>query len=113
VNIKVDREERPDLDQIYQTSHALMTRRSGGWPLTIFLTPDGTPYFAGTYFPKESRYGMPGFLDLLPRIAAAYHERGATSRSRASGCRARCRCSSRRRDGHACLAMRRRARCPG
>jgi len=77
VNIKVDREERPDLDQIYQMSHALMTRRSGGWPLTIFLTPDGTPYFAGTYFPKESRYGMPGFLDLLPRIAAAYHERGA------------------------------------
>ena len=77
VNIKVDREERPDLDQIYQMSHALMTRRSGGWPLTIFLTPDGVPYFAGTYFPKESRYGMPGFLDLLPRVAAAYHERGA------------------------------------
>jgi uncharacterized protein YyaL (SSP411 family) len=58
-------------------SHALMTRRSGGWPLTIFLTPDGAPYFAGTYFPKESRYGMPGFLDLLSRVAAAYHERGA------------------------------------
>ena len=77
VNIKVDREERPDLDQIYQMSHALMTRRSGGWPLTIFLTPDGVPYFAGTYFPKEARYGMPGFLDLLPRVAAAYHERGA------------------------------------
>ncbi|HKU88035.1 MAG TPA: thioredoxin domain-containing protein [Casimicrobiaceae bacterium] len=76
VNIKVDREERPDLDQIYQMSHALMTRRSGGWPLTIFLTPDGIPFFAGTYFPKESRYGMPGFLDLLPRVAAAYHERG-------------------------------------
>ena len=77
VNIKVDREERPDLDQIYQMSHALMTRRSGGWPLTIFLTPDGAPYFAGTYFPKQSRHGMPGFLDLLPRVAAAYHERGA------------------------------------
>jgi uncharacterized protein len=76
VNIKVDREERPDLDQIYQTAHALMTRRSGGWPLTIFLTPDGAPYFAGTYFPKTPRYGMPGFLDLLPRIAAAYHEQG-------------------------------------
>ena len=77
VNIKVDREERPDLDQIYQTAHALMTRRNGGWPLTVFMTPDGAPYFAGTYFPKLPRYGMPGFLDLLPRIAAAYHERGA------------------------------------
>jgi uncharacterized protein YyaL (SSP411 family) len=76
VNIKVDREERPDLDQIYQTAHTLMTRRSGGWPLTIFLTPDGAPYFAGTYFPKTPRYGMPGFLEILPRIAAAYHEQG-------------------------------------
>jgi len=76
VNVKVDREERPDLDQIYQTAHALMTRRSGGWPLTVFLTPDGAPYFAGTYFPKLPRYGMPGFLDMLPRIAAAYHEQG-------------------------------------
>jgi len=77
VNIKVDREERPDLDQIYQTAHALMTRRSGGWPLTVFLTPDGAPYFAGTYFPKLPRYGMAGFLDILPRIADAFHEQGA------------------------------------
>src|SRR5690348_3474840 len=77
VNIKVDREERPDLDQIYQTAHALMTRRSGGWPLTMFLAPDGAPYFAGTYFPKLPRYGMPGFLDMLPRIADAYREQGA------------------------------------
>jgi uncharacterized protein len=76
VNIKVDREERPDLDQIYQTAHALMTRRSGGWPLTMFLTPEGAPYFAGTYFPKTPRYGMPGFLEILPRLAAAYHEQG-------------------------------------
>ena len=76
VNIKVDREERPDLDQVYQTAHALMTRRSGGWPLTVFLTPGGAPYFAGTYFPKLPRYGAPGFLDLLPRVAAAYRERG-------------------------------------
>ena len=76
INIKVDREERPDLDQIYQTAHALMTRRSGGWPLTVFLTPDGAPYFAGTYFPKQPRYGMPGFLDLLPRIADAFHDQG-------------------------------------
>ncbi len=76
VNIKVDREERPDLDKIYQTAHALLTRRSGGWPLTMFLTPDGDPFFGGTYFPKEGRYGLPGFLDLLPRIAAAYREQG-------------------------------------
>ncbi len=76
VNIKVDREERPDLDQIYQTAHALLTRRSGGWPLTMFLTPEGVPFFGGTYFPKEGRYGLPGFLDLLPRVAAAYREQG-------------------------------------
>jgi uncharacterized protein len=76
VNIKVDREERPDLDQIYQTAHALLTRRSGGWPLTLFLTPDGAPFFGGTYFPRDGRYGLPGFLDLLPRVAAAYREQG-------------------------------------
>jgi uncharacterized protein YyaL (SSP411 family) len=74
VNIKVDREERPDLDQIYQTAHQLLARRGGGWPLTMFLMPDGTPFFGGTYFPKTPRYGMPGFRELLPRIAAAYHE---------------------------------------
>jgi uncharacterized protein YyaL (SSP411 family) len=73
VNIKVDREERPDLDQIYQTAHHMLTRRNGGWPLTMFLMPDGTPFFGGTYFPKTARYNMPGFLDLLPRIAQAYH----------------------------------------
>jgi uncharacterized protein len=72
INIKVDREERPDLDQIYQTAHAMLTQRSGGWPLTMFLLPDGTPFFGGTYFPRQPRYGMPGFLDLVPRIADAY-----------------------------------------
>jgi len=76
VNVKVDREERPDLDQIYQTAHALLTRRTGGWPLTVFLTPSGEPFFAGTYFPKEGRYGLPGFLDILPQIANAYREKG-------------------------------------
>jgi len=75
VNIKVDREERPDLDQIYQTAHAMLTQRSGGWPLTMFLTPDGTPFFGGTYFPKHGRHGMAGFLDLLPRVADAYREK--------------------------------------
>ena len=75
VNIKVDREERPDLDQIYQMAHAMLTQRSGGWPLTMFLMPDGTPFFGGTYFPKSARHGMAGFLDLLPRIADAYHDK--------------------------------------
>ena len=74
VNIKVDREERPDLDQIYQTAHHMLTRRNGGWPLTMFLMPDGTPFFGGTYFPKTPRYQMPGFLDLLPRIEQAYRQ---------------------------------------
>jgi hypothetical protein len=76
VNVKVDREERPDLDQIYQASHALLTRRSGGWPLTMFLTPEGEPFFGGTYFPKHGRYGLPAFSDLLRRVAAAYREQG-------------------------------------
>ena len=75
VNIKVDREERPDLDQIYQAAHNLLTRRNGGWPLTMFLLPDQTPFFGGTYFPKNARHGMPGFVDLLPQIAAACRER--------------------------------------
>jgi uncharacterized protein YyaL (SSP411 family) len=75
VNIKVDREERPDLDQIYQSAHHLLTQRNGGWPLTMFLAPDGTPFFGGTYFPREPRYGLPGFADLCERVAAAYVER--------------------------------------
>ena len=61
VNVKVDREERPDLDQIYQAAHHMLSNRAGGWPLTMFLSPDGTPFFGGTYFPKDTRYGLPGF----------------------------------------------------
>ena len=75
VNIKVDREERPDIDQIYQTAHAMLTQRSGGWPLTMFLTPDTTPFFGGTYFPKTARYGLPGFGDLLTRVAHYYRDK--------------------------------------
>ena len=75
VNIKVDREERPDLDQIYQTAHQMLTQRSGGWPLTLFLAPDGTPFYGGTYFPKEARYGLPGFADLCERVAEAFRNR--------------------------------------
>ena len=75
VNIKVDREERPDLDQIYQTAHQMLTERAGGWPLTMFLTPDGAPFFGGTYFPRTPRYGLPGFPDLLKRIAETFRTR--------------------------------------
>ncbi|RMF95631.1 MAG: thioredoxin domain-containing protein [Gammaproteobacteria bacterium] len=73
VNIKVDREERPDLDRIYQLAHQLITRRPGGWPLTMFLHPaDQRPFFGGTYFPDQPRHGMPAFPDLLEKIAEYY-----------------------------------------
>ncbi len=75
VNIKVDREERPDLDQLYQNAHYMLNHRSGGWPLTMFLTSEHKPFFGGTYFPKEARYGMPGFLELLPKVAELYRTR--------------------------------------
>ncbi|MFW6052026.1 MAG: thioredoxin domain-containing protein [Myxococcota bacterium] len=74
VNIKVDREERPDLDQIYQMVVQLMGR-SGGWPLTVFLTPELKPFFGGTYFPPRERYGMPGFPQVLQAVAQAYRDR--------------------------------------
>ena len=70
VNIKVDREERPDIDKIYQTAHQLLTQRAGGWPLTMFINPeDQRPFFGGTYFPNVARYGMPSFTDLIMRVA--------------------------------------------
>ncbi len=74
VNVKVDREERPDLDQVYQLAHQMLAQRPGGWPLTMFLTPDGAPFFGGTYFPKEPRYNLPGFPQLLERVARIYRE---------------------------------------
>ncbi len=76
VSIKVDREERPDLDHIYQLVIQLMGR-SGGWPLTVFLTPDQKPFFAGTYFPPSDRYGISGFPAVLRAIAGAYREKRA------------------------------------
>ena len=75
VNIKVDREERPDLDQVYQSAVSLFIRRGGGWPLTMFLTPDHVPFYGGTYFPPNERYGMPGFPTILQEVASAYKER--------------------------------------
>ncbi len=76
VNIKVDREERPDIDKIYQLAHQLLTQRAGGWPLTVFLSPQGLrPFFSGTYFPNAPRFGMPAFTDLLERVSAFYRSR--------------------------------------
>jgi uncharacterized protein len=73
INIKVDREERPDIDRIYQIAQHLITRRSGGWPLTMFLSPDDQrPFFGGTYFPREARFGLPAFRDVLTRVADYY-----------------------------------------
>ena len=73
VNVKVDREERPDVDSIYMQAVTAMTGR-GGWPMTVFLTPDGKPFYAGTYFPKEPRYGMPSFRQILTGIAQAWND---------------------------------------
>src|SRR3569623_2884846 len=76
INIKVDREERPDLDKIYQLAHHVLVGRNGGWPLTVFLTPqDLLPYFAGTYFPKMPRYGIAAFTHVLREAAGLYRER--------------------------------------
>ena len=73
VNIKVDREERPDIDHLYMSAlHAL--GEQGGWPLTMFLAPDGSPFWGGTYFPPEPRWGRPSFRQVLQGVAAAYRE---------------------------------------
>src|SRR5213083_774608 len=74
VNVKVDREERPDLDSVYMDAVVALTGQ-GGWPMTVFLTPDGEPFFGGTYFPPEPRHGLPSFRQLLQAVADAYRER--------------------------------------
>jgi uncharacterized protein YyaL (SSP411 family) len=71
VNVKVDREERPDIDAIYMQAVQSMTGR-GGWPMTVFLTPEGRPFFGGTYFPPEDRHGLPSFSRVLTSLAQAY-----------------------------------------
>jgi uncharacterized protein YyaL (SSP411 family) len=81
VNIKVDREERPDLDRIYQTAHQVMNQSGGGWPLTVFLAPDTQrPFFSGTYFPPEQRHGMPAFRTVLEKVAEFHSTRTAELR---------------------------------
>src|SRR5438128_2568068 len=74
VCVKVDREERPDIDAIYMDAVQAMTG-SGGWPMTVFLTPDGKPFYAGTYFPPEDRHGLPGFTRVLTGVAETWRER--------------------------------------
>lgn len=83
VNIKVDREERPDIDQVYQAALAMMGQ-PGGWPLTLFLTPDGEPFWGGTYFSPEARYGRPGFPDILHNVAEVFHRQPDTIRHNAT-----------------------------
>jgi len=74
ISIKVDREERPDLDDIYQKACQL-AMGNGGWPLSVFLTPDQKPFYVGTYFPKQSRYGLPGFSTILETLSQAYNDK--------------------------------------
>jgi uncharacterized protein YyaL (SSP411 family) len=82
VNIKVDREERPDIDRIYQIAQQMLTQRGGGWPLTMFLTHDDQrPFFGGTYFPPEARHGLPAFKDVLRRVAGYYRDHAADLRT--------------------------------
>jgi uncharacterized protein YyaL (SSP411 family) len=82
VNVKVDREERPDVDEIYMTATRILTR-SGGWPNSVFLTPEGDPFYAGTYFPPEGRHGRPGFPRVLRQAAEAWQEDRAGVEQRA------------------------------
>ena len=74
VNVKVDREERPDVDSVYMDATQAMTGQ-GGWPMSVFCTPEGEPFFTGTYFPKERRHGLPGFLDVCTAVADAWRNR--------------------------------------
>ena len=84
INIKVDREERPDLDSVYMAAVQMMTG-SGGWPMTVFLTPDGVPFYGGTYFPPEDRHGLPGLPRLLLTIAEAYKQKKEAIHTEAAG----------------------------
>ena len=72
INIKVDREERPDLDFVFQSSYQLFNQSGGGWPLTMFLDENGVPFMGGTYFPKEDNHGLPAFKTILQKVHEAY-----------------------------------------
>jgi len=83
VNVKVDREERPDLDRLYMDTVTALTGH-GGWPLTVFCTPDGRPFYGGTYYPPEPRHGLPAFREVLVQIEHAYRSRGSAVREQAA-----------------------------
>jgi uncharacterized protein YyaL (SSP411 family) len=83
VNLKVDREERPDVDRIYMDTVTALTGH-GGWPLTVFCTPDGRPFHGGTYYPPEPRHGLPSFRQVLEAVERAYRTRGAEVRQSAA-----------------------------
>jgi len=85
VNIKVDREERPDVDDIYMQAVQAMSNGQGGWPMTVFMMPDGRPFFGGTYFPKEPRYGMSSFKQVLQAVYDAYQNKRQELEEQASG----------------------------
>ena len=72
INIKIDKEERPDLDKIYQMSQTIITGKNGGWPLTIFMDYNKIPFFGGTYFPKDDKYGIVSFKKILSRVSEFY-----------------------------------------
>src|SRR5438552_14375791 len=74
VNVKVDREERPDVDSLYMDAVVALTGH-GGWPMTVFLTPEGEPFLGGTYYPPEPRHGLPSFKQVLAAVSDAYRER--------------------------------------
>src|SRR5688572_1677856 len=95
VAIKVDREERPDLDDIYMAATVAMNDGQGGWPMTVFLTPEQEPFFAGTYFPPEDRYGRPGFSTVLTRIAELWTSDRARLREQAAELAAHLRANAR------------------
>src|SRR5919109_835591 len=101
VCIKVDREERPDLDDIYMAATVAMNQGQGGWPMTVFLTPEQEPFFAGTYFPPEDRYGRPGFPTVLTRIAELWKSDRARLREQAAELTAHLREGTRARPGAA------------
>src|SRR6266516_3725526 len=84
VNVKVDREERPDLDSIYMTAVQAMTGH-GGWPMTMFLTPDGKPFYGGTYFPPEPRHGMPAFRQVIEAVHDAWLNRRSDVEQQGTG----------------------------
>src|SRR5437879_5641356 len=103
VSIKVDREERPDLDSIYMDAVVALTG-SGGWPMTVFLTPAGEPFFGGTYFPPEPRHGLPAFKQVLLGVAEAWAEQRAEVERSSRGLAEHIRSSSHLRPSHEALS---------